>query len=843
MALSAALIAGTIAISAPASADTVPVDPTETATVSSDFLPTAQVDGVVWSQAVVGDTVYAGGSFAKARPAGAALGVNDTTRTHLLAYSISTGVLNPTFAPTLNGQVLVTALSPDNKRLYVGGDFTVVNGVTRNRVAAFDTATGALLSFNPNANKSVRAITAVGDTVYIGGDFTAIKSTARTRVAAVTASTTALLPWAPAADFGSVHGIVQSPDATKVALGGRFTSLNGSTSPGYGLGMVSSASSGDGKTTLQLLANSVVRDAGPNGAILSLVGDADSFYAGGYDFGSGANFEGIVRLRWSDGGIIWMQDCHGDTYQVYAADGLVYDSSHAHSCSTVPGGFPEVSPRVNHQAIAFTKDVKGKLTKPGGTSYQSFLGQPAPAVVNWFPSFVIGSYTGQNQATWAVTGNSQYVIFGGEFIAVNGKPQQGLSRFAQKAVAPNLDGPRLTGAEFVPTATSTTPGTVTLNWKGNWDRDNELLTYQVIRDGNTAAPVATLSAKSRVTIRPSLTFTDTGLAGGSTHTYQLIALDPFGNAAAGDTITATALAGSAANAAPTASFTSTSNGLEVALDGSASADVDGTIASYSWNYGDATANGSGVTSSHTYAAAGTYDVTLTVTDDKGAVGTKTTSVTVAATPPVTGLQASDSFSRTVTGGFGSADAGGLWTTSGAAANFSVAGGVGRMSIPTAGQYIHANLGGGASSSTDLTVKVTLAEAVQGGSAYVIVKGRVVGADDYRTRLVIATNGSVVQQLQRGSTTLTAVTVPGLTYTAGDVLNVRLQVFGTNPTTIRSRTWAAGTTEPTTWVVSRTDSTATLQNAGTAGLGFYLGSTSTALPRTVTFDDLLSVPTP
>ena len=33
----------------------------------------------------------------------------------------------------------------------------------------------------------------------------------------------------------------------------------------------------------------------------------------------------------------------------------------------------------------------------------------------------------------------------------------------------------------------------------------------------------------------------------------------------------------------------------------------------------------------------------------------------------------------------------------------------------------------------------------------------------------------------------------------------------------------------------------MQDAGTSGLGFYLGSTSTALPRTVTFDDLLSVP--
>lgn len=47
--------------------------------VTADRLPTVQVDGVVWSQAVVGNTVYAGGSFTSARPAGAAPGTNLTT--------------------------------------------------------------------------------------------------------------------------------------------------------------------------------------------------------------------------------------------------------------------------------------------------------------------------------------------------------------------------------------------------------------------------------------------------------------------------------------------------------------------------------------------------------------------------------------------------------------------------------------------------------------------------------------------------------------------------------------------------------------------------------------------
>ena len=67
--------------------------------VSADALPTVQIDGVVWSQAVVGNTVYAGGRFNNARPAGAAAGTQLTPRGNLLAYDITTGNLVTSFAP------------------------------------------------------------------------------------------------------------------------------------------------------------------------------------------------------------------------------------------------------------------------------------------------------------------------------------------------------------------------------------------------------------------------------------------------------------------------------------------------------------------------------------------------------------------------------------------------------------------------------------------------------------------------------------------------------------------------------------------------------------------------
>src|SRR5262245_12205311 len=70
--------------------------------------------------------------------------------------------------------------------------------------------------------------------------------------------------------------------------------------------------------------------------------------------------------------------------------------------------------------------------------------------------------------------------------------------------------------------------------------------------------------------------------------------------------------------------------LAVSFSGSASSDPDGTIVSYAWSFGDGgTATGASV--SHTYASAGTYKATLTVTDDKGATGSGSVTITVSST--------------------------------------------------------------------------------------------------------------------------------------------------------------------------------------------------------------------
>lgn len=92
------------------------------------------------------------------------------------------------------------------------------------------------------------------------------------------------------------------------------------------------------------------------------------------------------------------------------------------------------------------------------------------------------------------------------------------------------------------------------------------------------------------------------------------------------------------NTPPTASFTYSCTNLGCTFDGSGSSDAGGSIVSYAWSFGDNT-NGSGVTTSHTYASAGTRTVTLMVTDNGGATNSTSKSVTVFAPPGAFSLSA------------------------------------------------------------------------------------------------------------------------------------------------------------------------------------------------------------
>ncbi|MDO6472171.1 PKD domain-containing protein [Maribacter sp. 1_MG-2023] len=87
------------------------------------------------------------------------------------------------------------------------------------------------------------------------------------------------------------------------------------------------------------------------------------------------------------------------------------------------------------------------------------------------------------------------------------------------------------------------------------------------------------------------------------------------------------------NLAPVALATAdTLNGetpLLVTFDASGSSDDKG-ISSYAWDYGDGI-TGNGITTTHTFNAIGTYEVTLTLTDEEGVTATANLTITVTAT--------------------------------------------------------------------------------------------------------------------------------------------------------------------------------------------------------------------
>jgi LPXTG-motif cell wall-anchored protein len=85
------------------------------------------------------------------------------------------------------------------------------------------------------------------------------------------------------------------------------------------------------------------------------------------------------------------------------------------------------------------------------------------------------------------------------------------------------------------------------------------------------------------------------------------------------------------NQAPIAAVTATNEGARFTFSAAGSADSDGAVTGLTWSFGDGSAPAEGEQVVHEYTAAGTYTVTLTVTDDDGASTTATREVVVPAT--------------------------------------------------------------------------------------------------------------------------------------------------------------------------------------------------------------------
>ncbi|HEY3243908.1 MAG TPA: hypothetical protein VGM03_11205, partial [Phycisphaerae bacterium] len=202
---------------------------------------TYAVDGLT----VSGPTVYAIGGF---YGTGVGNSIGGQVRNWVAALDSATG-LATAWNPAPNGPV--SALAAAAESIYVGGEFTVIGGQARNRIAALNPLldTNNATGWNPNANAPVRAIAAAGGSIYAGGDFTSIGGQMRQRLAALdtAANTNNALEWNPGAN-DRIGAIVAA--GTNVHVGGAFDQIGGS--PRRGLAAFTSLGDSDGDGDIDL---------------------------------------------------------------------------------------------------------------------------------------------------------------------------------------------------------------------------------------------------------------------------------------------------------------------------------------------------------------------------------------------------------------------------------------------------------------------------------------------------------------------------------------------------------------------------------------------------------------
>jgi len=187
---------------------------------------TGGVDGNVEALLISGGFVFLGGNYS-----GFDGGV--TLRNNLAAAAADSGAIAG-WNPDVNNTVRALAMSADELTLYLGGDFTAIGlSDPLNYIGAIDVASGLAKLWAPNGNQSVKAISLSKDRVsaYLGGDFTLLGGVPRNRFAAVKLSDGTVIDgsgggsdWQPDVDQ-SVESLAMTSDGLLLYAGGGFKSM------------------------------------------------------------------------------------------------------------------------------------------------------------------------------------------------------------------------------------------------------------------------------------------------------------------------------------------------------------------------------------------------------------------------------------------------------------------------------------------------------------------------------------------------------------------------------------------------------------------------------------------
>ena len=173
----------------------------------------------------IGDTMYVGGIFHNIEnPQRQAT----LQREHLFSFNTSTGVIQP-FAPNVNGPVWSIVTTGD--AVYIGGDFTSVNGVARRGVAKLNPTTGAVdQSFQAPFNTGrVTEMDLVSGRLIVAGSFPkrliALNPTTGRGTTYLSLNIAGIVPMTN--EKTNVFRFAVNPAATRLVAVGNFMTVNG----------------------------------------------------------------------------------------------------------------------------------------------------------------------------------------------------------------------------------------------------------------------------------------------------------------------------------------------------------------------------------------------------------------------------------------------------------------------------------------------------------------------------------------------------------------------------------------------------------------------------------------
>jgi outer membrane protein assembly factor BamB len=273
---------------------------------SADPISSWGQDGITYSVDIQGNTVYAAGDFAHAEK-----GNQSVARANVMAVQRDTGELLPGFVANTNG--IVHVVLSDGISVYLGGEFTTVNGLPANHIAKLDPATGAVdQSFHASTTNFVADMVIVGSKLYAVGEFGQMNGVSRQGAALVDKTTGALDPTFDPNTDGRVNTVAINPAGTKLYLAGIFQHIGSASRPWIAeVDPTTGNAQGPVFTTVQ----DYVRDVtvGPDGVVYAAVGGKqNSAYA--FDPTTGKQK--------------WRQHANGDVQAVKYSNGYVFFGFH-----------------------------------------------------------------------------------------------------------------------------------------------------------------------------------------------------------------------------------------------------------------------------------------------------------------------------------------------------------------------------------------------------------------------------------------------------------------------------------------------------------------------------------